>query len=149
MRVTEFKLVLLTTEHASKLGDELLGQGQWLYLGSQQTKNLVTWCPPKHLPWVRIQAFFNTKRGEGVFGCCSLRAGILCSCSYPHRSGRRVPMNFPQDKCLCSSTFEPLYEWKSVIPLKVRAFRMDFPIYFRLQATFLTCSKSKRKQRLK
>ena len=42
-----------------------------------------------------------------------------------------------------------LYEWKSVIPLKVRVLRMDFPVYFRLQAKFLTCRQSSRIQRLK
>ena len=44
---------------------------------------------------------------------------ILCSYSYPHRSGHNVPVNFQQDDCyslFCN--FLSLYQWKSVIPLK-------------------------------
>ena len=59
-------------------------------------------------------------------------------------------VNHQQDRCyslFCK--FLSLYEWKSVIPLKVRALGMGYPVYFRLWATFLTCSKSSRIQRLK
>ena len=45
--------------------------------------------------------------------------------------------------------FLSLYEWKRVIPLKVRALKRGAPVYFRLEATFFTCSKSKRIQKLK
>ena len=45
--------------------------------------------------------------------------------------------------------FLSLHEWESIIPLKVRALRMGCAVYFRLQATFLTGSKSNRIQRLK
>ena len=42
-----------------------------------------------------------------------------------------------------------LCEWKTVITLKVTAFRKGYPVtYLRLQAAFLTCSKSNRIQRL-
>ena len=59
---------------------------------------------------------------------------ILCSCSCPCNSGQDVPVNLLQGKCyslLCNSL--SLYEWKSVIPLKVRALRMAYPVYFRLR----------------
>ena len=49
-----------------------------------------------------------------------------------------VPVNLQQDKCyslFCN--FLSLYEWKSVTPLKVRALRMGYLVYFRLLATFL------------
>ena len=84
-----------------------------------------------------------------MFGCCKL----LVSESFVlagQRSGHNVPVNLQQDKCyslFCN--FFSLHEWKSVIPLKVRAWRMGSPVYFRLWATFLTCSKSSRIQRLK
>ena len=72
--------------------------------------------------------------GGDVVGCCKLLGvGILCSCSYSPRSGYNVPVNLQQDKCyslFCS--FLSLYEWKSAIPLKVRALRMGCPAYFRL-----------------
>ena len=42
-----------------------------------------------------------------------------------------------------------VYGWKSVIPLKVRALRMSYPAYFRLEATFLTQREGNRIQRLK
>ena len=42
-----------------------------------------------------------------------------------------------------------LYEWKSVIPLTVRALRMGYPVCFGLLATFSTGSKSNSLQRLK
>ena len=68
---------------------------------------------------------------------------------WPHRLAQDVSVNF-QDKCqslLCN--FVSLYEGESVILLKIRAFRMDYPVYFRLQAIFLTCSKSNKRQKLK
>ena len=68
---------------------------------------------------------------------------------WPHRLVQDVSVNF-QDKCqslLCN--FVSLYERESVILLKIRAFRMDYPVYFRLQAIFLTCSKSNKRQKLK
>ena len=72
--------------------------------------------------------------GEGVLvGCCKLfGVRILCSCSYPYRSGHSVPVNLQQHKyssLFCN--FLSLYDEKSVIPLKVRALRMGFPVYFR------------------
>ena len=84
--------------------------------------------------------------------CCKLLGvRILCSCSGPCRSGHDVSVkHLQQNKCyslFCN--FLSLCEWKSVTALKVRALRMGYPVYFRLSATFLTCSKSNRLQRLK
>ena len=45
--------------------------------------------------------------------------------------------------------FLSLYEWKSNIPLEVRALKMSYHVYFRLYVTFLTCIKKQRIQRLK
>ena len=71
-------------------------------------------------------------------GCCRLLgAGILCSCSCPCRPVHHVPVNLQQDKChslFCN--YLSLCEWKSVIPLKVRALSMGYHVYFRLEATF-------------
>ena len=95
--------------------------------------------------------FFYTKRKGGVVDCCKLvGVGILCSCICLCGSGHGVPINLQQDKCYSLFwNFLSLYEWKSVTPLEIRPWRMNYPIYFRLQATFLTCSKSNRIQRLK
>ena len=69
-----------------------------------------------------------------MVGCCKLLGvRIRCSCSCPDRSGHDIPINLQQDKCyslFCNYLF--LYEWKSVIPLKVRGLEMDYPVYFRL-----------------
>ena len=48
--------------------------------------------------------------------------GIFCSCSCPPWSDHNVPINFQQNKCyFLFCNFLSLYEWKSVIALKVRA----------------------------
>ena len=55
---------------------------------------------------------------------------FVCSC--PCRSGLNIPVNLQRDKCiLCSTTFFSLCEWKSVIPLKVKALRMGYLVCFR------------------
>ena len=68
--------------------------------------------------------------------CCKfLGAGILCSCSCPDRSSHDVPVNLQHDKCYflyCRKFLVSLYEWESVILLKVRALRMGYPVYFKL-----------------
>ena len=101
-------------------------------------------------PKLEFRLLLYQKRS--VVGCCKLlSAENLCSCSCPHRSGHRGPINLQQDKCyslFCN--FLSLYEWKR--SLKVIALRMGYPVYFRLQATFfwlLTYSKNSRIQRLK
>lgn len=78
------------------------------------------------------------KRGEW---CGWLLQNIWCwDALFSHlstRSGHHVPLKLQQDKCyslLCNFLFP--YEWKSVIPLKVTALKMGYPVYFRLQATF-------------
>ena len=80
------------------------------------------------------KALLKARWGKGVVHCCKLPgAGILCSCRCPSRSGHSVPINLQQDKCyslFCN--FLSLYEWKRVIPLKVKALRMAYPVYFRL-----------------
>ena len=68
---------------------------------------------------------------EGRGGCCRLLGvGILCSCSCPRMSAHNVPVNLQQDErysLFCNFLF--LYEWKSVIPLRVRALRMGAILY--------------------
>ena len=99
-------------------------QGEWVAHASKTLNSLKGFS----------KAFLKARWGRGVVGCCKpLGVGILCSRSCPHRSGHNVPVNLQQDKCyslFCN--FLPLYEWKSVIPLKVRGLRMGYPIYFRL-----------------
>ena len=50
----------------------------------------------------------------------------------PSRSGQDVPVNLQDKRCSLFCNFLSLYEWKSVVPLKVRALRMGYPVYFRL-----------------
>lgn len=54
-----------------------------------------TRVPKIHLIWVRIQASLILK-GEGVL---LVVVRILCSCSYPGKSGHHVPVNLQQDNC--------------------------------------------------
>ena len=77
-------------------------------------------------------------KGEGIWLVVAnfLGVRILCSCICPHRSGHVfLSTSNKTNVILCSATFSPS-EWKSVIPLKIRASRRDYPVYFRLQATF-------------
>ena len=78
------------------------------------------------------------ERGEGrVAGCFKLLgARILCSYSCPHRSGQDVPINLQKDKCSLFCNFLSLGEWKIVTPLKIRALRVGYHVYFRLEAAF-------------
>ena len=64
----------------------------------------------------------------GVAGCCKLHGvGVLGFCSCPHRPGHHAPINLQQDKYYSLFyNYLSRYEWKSVIPLKVRALRMGF-----------------------
>ena len=62
-----------------------------------------------------------------------LGVAILCSCSCPLRLGHDVPVKLQQDECyslFCNVL--SLHEWKSVLPLKVKALRMGYPVYFKL-----------------
>ena len=124
---------------------------QRLYLESKQIKKMMGQHPKEPSNPCYKSGFFYTKRKGGVVDCCKLvGVGILCSCICLCGSGHGVPINLQQDKCYSLFwNFLSLYEWKSVIPLEIRPWRMSYPIYFRLQATFLTCSKSNRIQRLK
>ena len=80
------------------------------------------------------QSIFRQRLGRGrwvrvMVGCCKLLGVLIfCSCSYLPRSGNDVPVNFQQDKC--SATLS-LYEWKSVIHVKVRVLRMGCSLSFR------------------
>ena len=48
-------------------------------------------------------------------------------------SGPRVPVNLQWDKCyFLFCNFLSLYEWESVILLKVRTLGLGFPVYFKL-----------------
>ena len=58
---------------------------------------------------------------------------VLTAVPEGRRSGHYVPVSLQQDKCssrFCN--FSSLYEWENVIPLKVRALRMGYPVCFRL-----------------
>ena len=49
------------------------------------------------------------------------------------RSGQDVPINLQKNKCYSPfCNFLSLYEWENVIPLKIRALRMGYLVYFRL-----------------
>lgn len=58
---------------------------------------------------------------------------ILSCYSCAHRSVHDVSGNCQQDKCYTLfSNFIYLYEWESVIPVKLRTLRMGCPAHFRL-----------------
>ena len=86
-------------------------------------KNPVSWKGFK-------KTFLKAKWGRGVVGCCKvLSGGILCSCSYPPRSGQDVPGNPQQDNVtLCSAPFLSLYERNP----KSQGFKNGLPVYFRV-----------------
>ena len=81
------------------------------------------------------KALLKARWGREVVSCCKLLGvGILCSHSCLHRSGQDVPVNVQQDKCyFLFCNFLSLYEWRSVILLKVRALRKGLSCIF--QAT--------------
>ena len=96
-------------------------------------------CPTEssYLSW--NSGFFYTKRGRGVVDCCKLLGvRILWSCISPQMSCRHVPVNLQQNNCyFLFCNFLSLYEWRSVILFKIRASRMGYCVYFRLEATSL------------
>ena len=64
------------------------------------------------------------KVGGGIVGCCKLlSAGILPSCSCPHRSGHDDPVNQQQDKCFCN-----LYFYMNKL-LNIRTLRIGYSVY--------------------
>ena len=94
-------------------------------------------CTQKTLssPKFCSKAFLKARWGRGTVCCCKLLGvgTFVLAAVHLGRSGHDVLVNLPQDRCyslFCS--FLSLCEWKSVIPLKVRALRMDYPVYFRL-----------------
>ena len=114
--VTKSKLILLASWQASKSRDNVLGQGIVTSLGkpADQENGGLVFQRTTLFEWNLV--FFYTNRRECVAGCCKLLvAGILCSCSCPHRSGHNVPINLQQDKCYyLFHTFFSLYEWKVI-----------------------------------
>ena len=108
---------------------------------------------PSKIPSLKdfSKAFSKAKLRRGVVGCCKLLGiGILCSCSCPCRSGHDVPINLNNSNViLYSATFYLYVNGKVLYPLKVRALRKGYPVYFKLSAMFLTQSKGYRTQRLK
>ena len=99
---------------------------------------------PKESSSPRLNSgFFDTKKGRRCEYCCKhFGAGILGSCNCPPRSGQDVPANLQRDTCyslFCALL--SLYERKLVTPLMIRALRMGYSVYFRLQATFLSYKK--------
>ena len=100
INVTKSKLVLLTTQQANKLRDELLGQGiVILFWKPEDWEDGGLLSQRTILPELKFRLFY-TKRGGGVVGCCKLLGvRILCSYICPHRSGHNVPVNLQQDKC--------------------------------------------------
>ena len=68
-------------------------------------------------------------------GCCKLTGSrVLCPCGCPGRSGHNIAVSLQQEKMLFSVLQPFISIWKSVIPLKVRALRMGYCVYFRLKA---------------
>lgn len=65
--------------------------------------------------------------------CCKLLGVETSVLAAVHGgSGHDVPVNL-QDTCYSPfCNFLSLYEWASIIPIKIRALRMDYPAYFLL-----------------
>ena len=87
---------------------------------------------------MRIQASFILK-GEGMWLVVSkfLVSESFVLAAVHVGQVMNVPVNLQQDKCYSLFyNFLSLYEWKSLTPLKARALRMSYPVYFRLQTTF-------------
>ena len=131
--VTESKFILLAAKQVNKSRDELLRQGIVALFGKpadQEDGGLV--FQRTALPKLELRLVLHQK-GSGV-GCCKLlRVKSLCSCICPCRTGHDAPVTLQGDKCyslFCN--FLSLYDWESVIPLKVRALRIGYPVYFRL-----------------
>ena len=137
------KLVQLATQQANKSRDFGGPRNNDFIQKASRPKRWQTSVPKNHLTQVRLQASFILKGGGGVWlGYKLLGIGILCPCSCPCRSGHDVPVNLQWDKCyFLFCNFLSLYEWESVILLKVRTLGLGFPVYFKLQATFLTHQK--------
>ena len=96
---------------------------------------MVNHCPkePSYLPKLEFSTSFVLKPERLWFVLQVSGAGILYPCGCLCASGHNVPINLQQEKSdslFCN--FLSLYEWESVIPLKVRALRMGYPVYFRL-----------------
>ena len=98
-------------------------------------KETVAYGPPPQTlnsPEGFSKASLKVRWGRRCGWCFKLLGvGILCSCSYPCRSSHHVTVNLQPDKCcsLFCNILSP-YEWKSVVPLKVRTLRIGCPIIF-------------------
>jgi len=92
---------------------------------SKETRDL---CPKKQNSREGFsKALLKSRWGRDEILCCKLLGiKILCSCSCPRRSGLDVPVGFQQHKCFWNIL--SLHEWTQ----KVRALRMDYPVYFSL-----------------
>ena len=55
---------------------------------------------PKEPSYVTVDFRLPYTKSRERVGCCKLlAAGLLCSCTFPRRSGPNGPVNFQQDKC--------------------------------------------------
>ena len=129
--VTKSKLVLLTAQQANKSKDKLLGLETATSFRKPSTwDDSGTRVPKNHHPKEESRLLLYT-RGSSVVGCYRLLgSNVLYSVSCPHRSGHSVLINLQQRQMLFFSpaTFY-LYMNGSVIPLMVRALRMETKVF--------------------
>ena len=138
-------MLISTSRQATKLRDDLLGQGIVNLFGRLSYGE--DGVPKNHLPWVSIQASFKLK-GVSIW---FVSPNCLVLESFPHVLSHR------SGQCSCKpSKRQMLFSvLKLTISIWVRkcntfkGFWMGSSVYFRLEASFFTCSKSNRIQSLK
>ena len=121
----------------------------------QKASRLRRWwtsVPKNHHTWLRIQASFIVK-GEGMWLVVAnflVPESFVLAAVLIGRSDYNIPVNLQQDKCYSLfCRFLSLFEWKNIIPLKIRTLRMFFPVYFHAIGNILNFRKSNRIQSLK
>ena len=122
------KLTLLSTQQANKSRVECWGKEQWLYLESQWTKMMEDSAPKKHLTWVRIQAsFICTLKEEGKWLIAvnfSVKQSLVPVAVHIVLVIMVLLISNKIIVIFLSCNFLSLHEWRSGIPLKVRALGM-------------------------
>lgn len=74
------------------------------------------------LKWERVWLFVANFLGQESFVPAPVQV----------RSVHDVPVNLQQTSVVLFYNFLSLYEWRSVMPLKIRALRMDYSVYLKL-----------------
>jgi len=137
--VTESRFTPLTAQQASKLRDELLGQGiRTVFRKSRPRKTVSTRIILMELEF-KLLLYWKRRGVVGWYKLLSI--WILCFCSCLQRSGPDVPINLQQVKYYSLFCNFLSLRMEKYYTFKARALRIGSPVYFRLLVAFLTCSK--------